>query len=75
MSAVKKKVSLTNLTPLHQRCGGSSCCPAVFKDEATGDLIIVGAATELEGKIGHGEGAVRIKQELLANVLASIATT
>lgn len=67
----KKKPELTDLTPPQLRCCNScGSCPAVFKDGATGDLIIVGATEELEGKVGPGETAIRINPALLANVIA-----
>ncbi len=59
--------ALKELTAKPDRCGLGTC-PAVFQDESTGKLVIIGAKAvrqEIAGRVGKGEDVIEIDRGLV----------
>jgi hypothetical protein len=69
---------MIDITPAKFACVGMASCPAVLKDESTGQYVIIGQHRDphspgLRGRVGNGEVALEISAELLEGALSQIS--
>jgi hypothetical protein len=69
--------SLIDKTPAKYACVAMQSCPAVLRDESTGQYVVIGQRRDpngpgIRGRVGDGEVALEISAELLEGALSPI---